>query len=168
MDYPKDISNNISFKEATKSYQAIKHGIDNVPNEEQLANMISVAEKIFQPVREHFSVAIGVSSFFRHPEVNKAVGGAKASQHMKGQAIDLDADTYDKTVTVDGEEVLLTNKMIFDYIVANLEFDTILWEFGTDKNPNWVHVSYVEGNNRGRKLVAYKDNNKKTQYKFYS
>lgn len=152
-----NISANITWAEATKSNTAIKRGIDNSPNEEQLANMKLVAEKIFQPLREHFGVAIGVSSFFRGEELNQAIGGAKSSQHMSGHAMDIDADIYGN----------LTNKMIFDWIVENVEFDTIIWEFGTNDEPAWVHVSYVEGGNRGRKLKAYKDANRKTQYSYY-
>lgn len=158
------ISTNITYKEGTKSNEAIRLGLSNDPNPEQLANMKLVAEKIFQPLREHFNVSIGISSFFRSPEVNQAIGGAKASQHMTGQAIDIDADIFDSKLK-DG--TILTNKMIFDYIVKNLDYDTIIWEFGDESNPAWVHVSYVKGNNRKRKLRAYKDNKRKTQYAIY-
>lgn len=152
-----NISNNITWAEATKSNTAIKRGIDNSPDEEQLARMKKLAENIFQPLREHFGVSIGISSFFRSAELNQAIGGAKSSQHMTGEAMDIDADIYGK----------LTNKVIFDWIVENVDFDTIIWEFGNNDEPAWVHVSYVEGNNRKRKLKAYKDANGKTQYSYY-
>ena len=171
MEYPENISDNITMKEATKSRTAIRHGISNLPTEAHLKNMIIVAEKVFQPVREHFDVSIGISSFYRSAEVNEKVGGAKHSQHLKGQAIDIDADMYDKMVVVDDmgieKKVLLTNKMIFDWIVENVEFDTIIWEFGTVDNPGWVHVSYVAGNNRRRKLRAYVDKDGDTHYVNY-
>ena len=169
MEYPKNISDNVTMKEATKSHTAIRHGISNLPTEDHLSNMILVAENVFQPLREHFDVSIGISSFYRSAELNKKVGGATRSQHLKGQAIDIDADMYDKFVTVEAFEpkVLLTNKMIFDWIVENVEFDTIIWEFGTVDNPGWVHVSYVAGNNRKRKLRAYTDKGGKTHYVNY-
>lgn len=159
-----NISKNITYKEGTKSNTAIKHGISNDPTDDHLINMKIVAEKIFQPLREHFRVSIGVSSFYRSADLNAKIGGAKASQHLKGQAMDIDADIYNKKVIVDDEPVLLTNKMIFDWIVANVDFDTIIWEFGDGNNPAWIHVSYVEGSNRRRKLKAYKDQSNKTQY----
>ena len=164
MEYPKRISDNITFKEATKSRKAISLGLENLPDEKQLANMKAVAEYVFQPMREHFGLAIGISSFFRHPEVNKAVGGAKHSQHMRGCAIDIDADIYDKQFE-DGCD--LTNKMIFDYIADNLEYDTIIWEFGDNDNPGWVHVSFVQHNNRRRKLRAFRNSEGKAQYATY-
>jgi zinc D-Ala-D-Ala carboxypeptidase len=168
MQYPIKISNNITFKEATKSKQAISAGLTNFPNEAQLSNMIAVATKVFQPIREHFGVGIGISSFFRSPAVNKLVGGATNSSHMAGEAIDIDADIFEKQVIVDGKLVDLTNKMIFDYIVKNLDYDTIIWEFGDSDEPAWVHVSYSRTNNRKRKLRAHKDARGKTIYDFYS
>jgi hypothetical protein len=169
MNYPDVISDNITFKEATKSRKAIQYGLDNLPTEDHLSNMILVAENVFQPVREHFDVAIGITSFYRTSEVNIKIGGAKRSQHLKGQAIDMDADMYDKYIIVahDVPKVLLTNKMIFDWIVENVEFDTIIWEFGDVNNPAWIHVSYVAGNNRKRKLRAYVDKDGETHYDNY-
>ncbi len=164
MTYPEKISDNITFKEATKSSDAIRLGIPNLPNEVQLENMKAVATKVFQPIREHFGVGIGISSFFRSPVVNAKVGGAKKSAHMDGEAMDIDADIFEKQITVDGKLVDLTNKMIFDYIVKNLTYDTIIWEFGNANEPAWVHVSYSRTNNRKRKLKAYKDKDNETQY----
>ena len=152
------LSKNLPLVEAIKSNTAIKNGIDNSPTEEHLANMKLVADKIFQPVREHFNIPIGVTSMYRSAALNKVIGGAKSSSHMTGQAIDMDADVYGG----------VTNKEIFEYIIANLTFDTIIWEFGTSDEPAWIHVAYREDNNRNRRLVAYKDQNKNTQYKFYS
>lgn len=158
------ISDNISYKEATKSYQAIRRGLDNTPDENQLHAMRLTAKQIFQPVREHFKVPIAVTSFFRSPEVNKAVGGVSSSHHTKGQAIDVDADVYQQKLA-SGE--ILTNKMIFDYIAENLDYDTIIWEFGTEDDPAWVHISYVRDNNRKRKLRAFRDWRGKTHYANY-
>ena len=147
------ISKHISYKEGVYSVTAIRKGIDNQPNEEQLSNMKLVAEKIFEPVRTHFKVPIKVNSFFRSPDLNKAIGGSTKSQHCKGQAIDID-DTYGKA----------TNAEMYWWIKENLDFDQMIWEFGNNNNPDWVHVSYVSPDkNRNRCLKAYRDNGK-TKY----
>ncbi len=161
MIQPKRISDNITYKEATKSRKAIELGLDNTPNEEQLSNMILVAENVFQPLREHYGWEIGVTSFFRSELVNKAVGGASSSKHKKGEAIDIDADVYEQTFE-DGCE--FTNKHIFDWIVANCDFDTIIWEYGTDEEPAWVHVTYSAVNNRKRKLKVVRNSLGKPHY----
>ena len=136
------------------SITAIRKGIDNEPNEKQLSNMKLVAEKIFEPVRTHFKVPIKVNSFFRSPDLNKAIGGSIRSQHCKGQAIDID-DTYGKA----------TNAEMYWWIKENLDFDQMIWEFGNNDNPDWVHVSYVSPNkNRNRCLKAYREDGK-TKYK---
>ena len=147
------ISKHISYKEGVYSITAIRKGIDNEPNEEQLSNMKLVAEKIFEPVRTHFNTPIKVNSFFRSPDLNKAIGGSTKSQHCKGQAIDID-DTYGK----------VKNSDIYWWIKENLDFDQIIWEFGNNDNPNWVHVSYVSPEkNRNRCLKAYREDGK-TKY----
>jgi len=147
------ISKHISYKEGVYSITAIRKGIDNEPNEEQLSNMKLVAEKIFEPVRTHFKVPIKVNSFFRSPDLNKAIGGSTKSQHCKGQAIDID-DTYGK----------IKNYDIYWWIKDNLDFDQMIWEFGNNDNPDWVHVSYVSPDkNRNRCLKAYRENGK-TKY----
>lgn len=146
---PNKISPHISYKEATKSRTATIKNIDNTPDEATLANMQLVAEKVFEPLREGLCVPLGISSFYRSAALNKAIGGAKNSSHMRGEAIDIDADMFG----------LVTNKQIFDYIKDNLEFDQLIWEFGNDKEPNWVHVSYVKDNNRNQILQAYKEKN---------
>jgi len=147
------ISKNISYKESIHSQTAKRKGIENTPNEEQLASMFTIAEMIFQPLRAWVGGPIKINSFFRSPELNRAIGGSKSSQHCKGQAMDLD-DVY-------GHK---TNAEMYMYIKENLDFDQLIWEFGDDKNPNWIHVSYVDAQkNRNRCLKAYKDNGK-TKY----
>ena len=144
------ISKHISFKEATISRTATRLDIDNEPNKEQLANMKLVAEKVFEPLRKWGGGPIKINSFFRSPKLNKAIGGSSKSQHCKGYAIDLD-DTFKHK----------TNAEMFNWIKDNLNFDQMIWEFGDDNNPNWVHVSYVsEKENRNRCLKAYKSNGK--------
>jgi len=147
------ISKHISYKEGVHSITAIRKGIDNEPNEEQLANMKLVANNVFEPLRVFINGPIKVNSFFRSPDLNKAIGGSTKSQHCKGQAIDID-DTYGKA----------TNAEMYWWIKENLDFDQMIWEFGNNDNPDWVHVSYVSPDkNRNRCLKAYRENSK-TKY----
>ena len=125
------LSNHLTLQEATKSATAIRKGIYNLPVDEHLAALVNTANKIFEPIRNHFNVPIGISSGYRSNALNDAVGGSKTSQHSKGEALDIDADIYGG----------ITNKQIFDFVKDNLEFDQLIWEFGTDNEPNWVHVS---------------------------
>jgi len=116
--------------------------------------MIAIAEKVFEPLRTWVNGPIKINSFFRSPELNKAIGGSGKSQHCHGQAIDLD-DTFGRA----------TNAEMFEFIKEHLDFDQIIWEFGDDTNPDWVHVSYVSPEqNRNRCLKAYRENGK-TNYK---
>jgi zinc D-Ala-D-Ala carboxypeptidase len=158
----KQISKHVSYREATKSNTAIKHNINNDPDNETLSNMQYVAENIFEPVRGRFCVPIAVTSFYRSAKLNKEVGGSSTSQHVKGEAMDLDADVFG----------IITNRDIFNYIKDNLEFDQLIWEYGDDKEPDWVHVSLKQcGYNRKEILVAYRERQwtgkYKTRYKYY-
>ena len=148
-DWKNKISDHISYTEATKSRVAIENDIDNTPNEEQICKMIFVAENVFEPVRDNFGVPIMVTSFYRSPKLNKLLKGSKTSSHMKAEAIDMDADAFG----------LITNKDIFDYINSCLDFDQLIWEFGDNKDPAWVHVSSKEKGNRNQVLQAYKEKN---------
>ena len=148
------ISKHISDKEGVYSTTALRRGIDNKPNEEQLKNMKLIAEKIFEPLREYVGGPIKINSFFRGSELNKAIGGSNRSQHCKGQAMDID-DTFGYK----------TNADMYRFIQDNLDFDQMIWEFGDNNNPNWVHVSYVSPDkNRNKCLKAYKDKGR-TKYK---
>ena len=148
------ISKHVNIKEGVYSRTATRLGIENKPDKQQLENMITVAEEIFEPLRQWVGGPIKINSFFRSPKLNKAIGGSTKSQHCKGQAIDID-DTFGKA----------TNAHMYNFIKENLDFDQMIWEFGDNDNPNWVHVSYVSPQeNRKRCLKAYKINNK-TNYK---
>jgi len=148
------ISEHISLKEGIKSHTATRLGIDNTPRKIDLINMKTIAEKVFEPLRKWVGGPIAINSFYRSPQLNSAIGGSTTSQHCIGCALDLD-DNYGYK----------TNAEMYEYIKNNLDFDQIIWEFGTDENPNWVHVSYVsEDANRRRCLKAYKENGK-TKYK---
>ena len=148
------ISKHISYKEGVYSNTAIRKGIDNTPNSEQKANMEKIAQNIFEPLRQWAGGPIKINSFFRCPELNKAIGGSSKSQHCKGQAIDID-DTFG----------VVSNADMYAWIKNHLDFDQMIWEFGDDNNPNWVHVSYVSHEeNRNRCLKAYREDGK-TKYK---
>jgi len=144
------ISKHISHKEGVYSITAKRRGIDNDPNDEQLANMELIAEKVFEPLRKYVGGPVKINSFFRSVELNKVIGGSNKSQHCKGQAIDID-DTFG----------VVANSDMYNYIKNNLDFDQLIWEFGDDDNPNWLHVSYVsKEDNRNRCLKAYKEQGK--------
>jgi len=147
------ISNHISYKEATYSRTATRLDIENKPNEKQMQSMCLIADEVFEPLRMYVGGPIKINSFFRAPKLNKAIGGSTKSQHCHGQAIDLD-DTYGRA----------TNAEMYNFIKEHLDFDQMIWEFGDDDNPDWVHISYVSADkNRNRCLKAYKENGK-TKY----
>ena len=148
------ISKDITYKEATRSTTALRLGIENIPNEYELQNMEIIAKKVFEPLREAVNAPIKINSFFRSEKLNKTIGGSGKSQHCQGRAIDID-DVYG----------YVSNSFMYYYIKDNLDFDQLIWEFGTDTEPDWVHVSYVDGDsNRKRCLLAYRENGK-TKYK---
>ena len=148
------ISELISDKESVYSRTAIRRGIDNTPAEDHRNNMCIIAENIFEPLRSWVGGPIKINSFYRSPELNEAIGGSTKSQHCHGQAIDLD-DTFGRA----------TNAEMYYWVKENLDFDQMIWEFGDDNNPNWIHISYVSSEeNRNRCLKAYKEN-KRTKYK---
>jgi len=141
------ISEHISLKEAIKSHTATRLNISNTPSERDLVNMKTIAEKVFEPLRDWVGGPIAINSFYRSPELNKAIGGSQSSQHCIGCALDID-DVY-------GHK---TNAEMYNWIKENLSFDQMIWEFGSDENPDWVHISYVsEDANRNRCLKAYRE-----------
>ena len=146
-------SKHVSWKEGTHSNTALRRGLDNTPNEDQIKCMKDIAEGLFEPLREWVGGPIKINSFFRGEPVNTAIGGSKRSQHMKGQALDLD-DTFGYK----------TNAEMYHYIKDNLDFDQLIWEFGDDKNPNWIHVSYVTHRPNRKKLTIAKRIDGKTRY----
>jgi len=151
------ISDHITYAEAIHSNTAKRRGIDNTPSEIQVLSMKLLADKVFEPLREFVGGPIKVNSFFRSVALNEAIGGAASSQHCKGQAIDID-DVYGRK----------TNAEMYKWIQENLDYDQMIWEFGTDTQPNWIHVSYVsKEENRNKCLKAYKEHGK-TKYKVIS
>jgi zinc D-Ala-D-Ala carboxypeptidase len=148
------ISSYVSYNEVVYSQTAIRNDIENSPNIPQLANIREAAEELFDVLRDWVGGPVKINSCFRSEELNKRIGGAKSSQHLanNGAAFDID-DTY-------GHK---TNAQMFRYIKDNLEFDQLIWEFGDDKNPDWVHMSYKSEGNRKQILKALKVDGK-TKY----
>lgn len=147
------ISKHISYKEATFSQTAIRKDIDNTPSKEILERMRTVAENVFEPLRAHVGGPIKINSFYRSIMLNTAIGGSKSSQHTRGEAIDID-DTLGN----------MSNKDMFTFIKDELDFDQLIWEFGDDENPAWVHVSYVSPENNRRRILKASKVNGKTTY----
>ena len=143
----KRISKHISYKEAVGSNYAKQKGIKNKPNEEQVENMKLLAENVFEPLREWVDAPIRVNSMFRSKELNSAIKGSSTSSHMKGEAMDI-------TRMACGKENCKSNLDMFHWIKDNLEFDQLIWEFGSE--PKWLHVSYNKDNNRQQVLVTKK------------
>jgi hypothetical protein len=149
------ISKHLTLAEVSRSETAKRRGINNTPSGEHLANFKLLAENIFEPIREHFGVPIHISSGYRSKELNTAIGGSLTSQHCQGEAIDID---------MDGSTNGVTNKMVFDFIKDNLNFDQLIYEFGTDKNPDWVHVSYESSGKQRKQILKAVKSGGKTSY----
>ena len=143
---------NFSLSELTKSQTAERKGIDNTPSAEHQENLKSLCTAVLQPIRDHFSRVVTISSGYRSPELCEAIGSSSKSQHARGEAADF-------------EIFGLSNKTLADYIDQNLHYDQLILEYWNESDPNsgWVHCSFSEGNNRKQYLRAYKENGK-TKY----
>ena len=140
------LTENFSLLELTKSQTAERKGIDNTPSTEHQEHLKSLCEMILQPVRDHFSRVVSVSSGYRSEALCLAIGSKTTSQHAKGEAADF-------------EIFGVSNKELADYIHENLEYDQLILEYWKKSDPNsgWVHCSYTNGNNRRQYLRAYKE-----------
>lgn len=149
------LSKDFWLSEFTRSDNAKRLGISNMPTEDHIDNLKLLCENILQPIRDHFDCPIFLSSGYRSKALNaKLKGTATNSQHSTGEAVDID---------MDGNEV--TNAEIFNYIKDNLPFDQLIWEFGTDKNPGWVHVSYESSGMARKEIFRATPGKTKTIYK---
>ena len=142
------ISKHLELSELTRSESAKRLGISNMPTTKHIENLKLLADKVFEPIREHFGVPIRISSGYRSKLLNKAVGGSNKSQNSLGEAIEIDNDSTG-----------IKNSDIFEFIKNNLDYDQLINEF----DYAWVHVSYSK-NNRKQTLIASKVNGK-TVYK---
>ena len=141
------LSRNFSVAEFEKSKTAVKHGISNKMNAEQIENAKLICEFVLQPLRDYIGKPIEITSGFRGVELNKLIKGSKTSDHCKGKAVDIKFKV--------GKSY--QNKILFDKIIElKLPFDQLIYEFGTDENPDWVHVSYRKEGNRNQILRAKK------------
>ena len=152
------LSEHLDLAEVTRSESAKRKGISNEPTAEHLENFKKLAENIFEPIRNHFNVPIHISSGYRSKALNAAIGGALTSQHCSGEAIDID---------MDGSSNGVTNKMVFDFIKANLNFDQMIWEFGNSNNPDWVHVSYESTGKQRKQILKATKTGGATKYSPY-
>lgn len=152
------LSKNLALAEVIRSETAKRKGISNMPTPEHIENFKKLAENVFQPIREHFGVPIHISSGYRSKALNTAVGGSLSSQHCQGEAIDID---------MDGSANGVTNTMVFNYIKDSLEFDQLIWEFGTNENPDWVHVSYESTGKQRKQILKATRVNGKPHYQQY-
>ena len=143
------LTENFTLSEMVKSETALRQGLDNTPGAAETANLKVLAEKVLQPIRDHYKKGIKVNSGFRHPNVNAAVGGSRTSDHCKGQAADIE---------IPG----VANAELAEYIKANLKFTQLILEFYTPGIPDsgWVHVSYDPGNLKCQVMTAYKKHGK--------
>jgi hypothetical protein len=149
------LSKHLSLAEVTRSETAKRLGISNEPTSEHLDNFKLLAEKVFEPIREHFKVPIHISSGYRSKALNTAIKGSLSSQHCTGEAIDIDMDG-----SVNG----VTNTMVFDFIKDNLDFDQMIWEFGNSNKPDWVHVSYKANGKQRKQILRAVKSAGKTSY----
>ena len=147
----KKISKYISYRESVKSDYAKQKGIANKPSEDDIANMVLLAENVFEPLREWVGEPIKVNSMFRSEELNSALKGSRTSSHLKGQAVDI--------TSLGGK----SNLEMFHYIKDNLDFDQLIWEFGVE--PKWLHVSYVSEKENRKQVLVTKRKNKYFTYK---
>jgi zinc D-Ala-D-Ala carboxypeptidase len=152
------LSEHLSLTEAIKSATGKRLGISNIPPASIIETLKLTAEKVFEPIRKHFGVPIYVVSGYRCKALNDAIGGSKTSQHMQGEAFDID---------MDGTSSGITNRDIFMYIKDNLVFDQLIWEFGNDQNPSWVHVSYESKGLQRKQVLRAVKRNGRTAYIAY-
>ena len=140
-----NLTKNFSLKELTASQTAARKGIDNTPSPTHQANLKSLCTSILQPIRDHFSRVVSVSSGYRSQELCLAIGSKITSQHAKGQAADF-------------EIFGISNKELADYIHEHLDYDQLILEYWKESDPNsgWVHCSYSENQNRKQYLRAFK------------
>jgi zinc D-Ala-D-Ala carboxypeptidase len=149
------LSDNFSLHEFTRSQTATRHGIDNTPSKEIIGNLQSLCLGVLQPVRQHFQKPMIISSGYRCVELNIKIGGSITSQHVQGQAADI-------------EVLEVSNLELSDWINKNLSFDQLILEFhNPDEDPHsgWVHVSFNSDNNRHEYKEAYKNEEGKTRYR---
>jgi hypothetical protein len=146
------LSKNFVLSELTKSNTAKRLGIKNEPTKEHMDNLQMLIRDLIQPIRDGIG-PVRVSSGYRNPELNRAIGGSRKSQHCKGEALDLQF----------WEMGQMNNKAIYDWVLeSGIEFDQMINEFDFA----WIHISLKGEDNRRQVLEAYKDEDGDTKYKY--
>lgn len=148
------LTKSFSLIELSSSETASRKGINNEPSLDVIQNLTTLCIRVLQPLRDWYNKPISINSGYRSIALNKAIGGSSTSQHCKGEAVDF---------TVPKEDY----KMVFNYIISNMEFDQLIWEMGNDEAPQWIHVSYSKHGNRKQVLRAYKNAIGQTKYKVW-
>lgn len=148
------LTKNFSLHEFTKSNTAARRGIDNNPTAEHIHNLVELCEHVLQPLRDAIGKSIRISSGYRSEALNEAIGGSKTSDHSFGRAADIE-------LVIDGKE---DNAKLYNAIkTLDLDFYQMIWEFGDEEQPNWIHIAYRKDNAKKECLRAYKDNGR-TKY----
>ena len=147
-----NLTRNFTLSELTKSDTAIRKGINNNPNAEQVEKLKALCENILQPVRDHFG-RVKITSGFRSVELCTAIGSSVNSQHAKAEAADFECPGVD-------------NAELADWIHKNLPYDQLILEFYTPGEPNsgWIHCSWIPDQPRASYLLAFRSEGK-TKYK---
>ena len=143
------LTQHFSLSELTRSQTATRKGIDNQPDDEQLANLVALCECVLQPIRDHFGTSVRISSGLRVPELNAAIGGSTTSDHCKGMAADIEVPPID-------------NLELARWIESSgLAFRQLILEY-YDGTPDsgWIHVSYDPADNKRQVLTATKQGGK--------
>jgi len=135
------LSEHFSLSELTKSSTATRKGIDNTPDNTAIENLITVCEKILEPVREHYGIPFAPNSGFRGLELNRAIGSSDKSQHVTGEAVDFEVPGLD-------------NKDVALWVMGNCDFDQLILEFYKEGDPasGWVHCSYTWPNRKSARI----------------
>lgn len=144
-----NLTKNFTLHEMTRSDYAIRNGMSNIPNKQQIVNLKILCEKVLQPIRDHYDKPVIINSGFRDPLLNSAIGGSRTSDHCKGMAADIE---------IPG----ITNFDLAVWIRNNLNFKQVILEFynPNDEYSGWVHVSYDQSDLKKQVLTAVLKNNK--------
>jgi len=146
----------LTLEQASKSDTALRKGIDNSVPAAIIPNLERLCKELYDPLCDKLGFTVPFNSMYRSVALNKAIGGSATSVHCKGCAVDLD---------MDGSGSKMVNKELFNFIRSNFDFDQLIWEFGSDDHPDWVHVGISPtGTNRKQVLRGRKDSNGKTYY----
>ena len=142
------LTKNFTLSELTTSQEGIRRGLDNTPTPEVIISLTNLVKNVLQPLRELVGVPIVISSGYRSPLVNSAIGGARNSEHMLGQAAD---------ITVPGKSNLEVAQLIID---SGIPFNQLILEYYRADQPfyGWIHVSYSASGNK-KEVLKFDGNN---------